>query len=114
MVTMATKKPRPEAALPARHVISERFADRDLVDRIFDYVLEQLPEMAPRAEEVKAAIRVEFQGEETYVRGRARGELARQVLSIFNGRNAREVARRLNIGRSTVYRIIKQAGSSER
>jgi Mor family transcriptional regulator len=35
---------------------------------------------------------------------------ARAVLAMFNGRNAREVARRLGIGKTTVYRIIKQSG----
>lgn len=109
MVTMASKKHRPSD--PARgHVLSERFADRDLVDRIFDYIVEQLPALADRAGEVKAAIREEFQGEEHYIRARPRGQLVTEVMSIFNGRNAREVARRLNISRATVYRVIKQAG----
>nr|WP_305683079.1 helix-turn-helix domain-containing protein [Hydrogenophaga sp.] len=33
---------------------------------------------------------------------------------MFNGRNAREVARRLGIGRATVYRLIKQGGGEKR
>ena len=35
---------------------------------------------------------------------------ARQVLRLFNGCNATEVARELNVGRATVYRVLKQAG----
>ena len=37
--------------------------------------------------------------------------LATQVLSLFNGRNATEVARCLNISRATVYRLLKQPGA---
>jgi predicted transcriptional regulator YheO len=29
---------------------------------------------------------------------------------MFNGRNATEIARRLKIGRATVYRMVKTAG----
>lgn len=105
----------PMASKPVKpikgHQLSERFADADLVDRIFAYIVEQLPELAGRAPEVKAAVREEFAGIETYVckrPGDKRQILARQVLSMFNGRNASEVARRLDISRATVYRLLKQ------
>lgn len=97
-------------------------AEPDLVDRIFDYVLELLPQIAaeaPRINEVKQAVRGEFEGIETYIKKR-RGAgsaldpaVVQRVLVMFNGRNASEVARRLNIGRATVYRVIKQAGSAK-
>lgn len=98
-------------------------AEPDLVDRIFEYILSDptlAAAIAKSAEEskanvskLKAAVRSEFRGEECYIAGRpatARQELVSQVLSLFNGRNATEVARRLNISRTSVYRYIKQAG----
>lgn len=94
------------------------FNDPDLADRIFAYVLELLPELAGQAErlaEVQAAVRDEFGGDKGYVRRRSRRskELAAEVLRLFNGRNATEVARRLSIGRRTVYRVLKQAGGTK-
>lgn len=104
----ATGSPSPTPKLDAL-VQSEP----DLVDRIFDYVVELIPEIAGRSEEVKAAIREEFGGERRYVSKRAspaeRG-LGAKILSLFNGRNATEVARKLNIHRTTVYRYLKQPG----
>lgn len=99
-------------------------AEPDLVDRIFDYILSD-PTLARAIEQsalaqkntvpkLKAAVRAEFKGEECYIAGRpasARQELVAQVLSLFNGRNASEVARQLNIGRATVYRCLKQPAS---
>jgi transcriptional regulator of acetoin/glycerol metabolism len=87
----------------------------DIVDRIFDYISTLMPDIVPRAEEVKAAVREEFAGQHAWVNKKSwrehdRQQLARKVLSMFNGRSATEVARRLGIGRATVYRILKQAG----
>jgi Mor family transcriptional regulator len=97
--------------------------DPDLVDRIFDYILSDpvLAEAIRKGAEIektsvarlKSAVRAEFKGEECYIAGRpitARQEMVAQVLSLFNGRNATEVARRLNISKRTVYRVIKQPG----
>jgi len=97
-------------------------AEPDLVDRIFDYLLEVAPEFSAHLESVdaaKRAVRNEFGGSEVYVRsGASRDvrtdasrETAQKVLQLFNGRNATEVARRLQISRATVYRAIKTAGS---
>ena len=100
----------------ARHVLSDRFADADLVDRIFDFLLEQMPALAhdtQRVADLKAATRAEFRGEEVYIpaRGRTdRQEQVAQALALFNGRNASEVARRLGVSRASVYRWIKQDG----
>lgn len=96
-------------------------AEPDLVDRIFDYILSD-PVLARAIEQsalaqkntvpkLKAAVRAEFKGEECYIAGRpasARQEMVAKVLSLFNGRNASEVARQLGIGRATVYRCLKQ------
>lgn len=95
-------------------------AEPDLVDRIFDYVVELIPELAKRGEAriagVKNAVREEFAGTDVYIakrqgsRSRLDPSVAYEVLQLFNGRNATEIARRLNISRATVYRVIKQPG----
>ena len=103
-MSQPTKKP---------HVLSEKFREPDLVDRIFDYIVEQLPELSERADEVKEAVREEFAGIETYIQKRrdvTRQKLAIQVLSLFNGRNVSEVARKTGTSRATVYRLLRQAG----
>ena len=92
-------------------------AEPDLVDRIFDYLLAEFPQIAgmPAAslQKTKAAVRAEFAGEECYIASRpatARQQMVAEILALFNGRNATEVARRLQISRATVYRVIKQPG----
>ncbi len=88
--------------------------DPDLVDRIFTYLLTEFPQIAgPRLEESRRAVRAEFGGERHWIPTRGLSEqqqLAQKVLALFNGRNAREVARRLDVSRATVYRILKQPG----
>lgn len=95
-------------------------AEPDLVDRIFDYILAEIPQMAAnppeRVHQLKAAVRAEFKGEECYIASRpatARQEMVAQVLALFNGRNASEVARRLHISRASVYRVLKQPGTAQ-
>ena len=88
-------------------------AEPDLVDRIFDYIMAELPQIAASVQKHKAAVRAEFKGEECYIASRpptARQHTTAQVLALFNGRNATEVARRLQISRATVYRVLKQPG----
>lgn len=92
--------------------------DADLVDVVFDYCWKALQatadaEAAADPAEIKAAIRQEFGGIETYIRRReSRTLLANKVLSMFNGRNPTQVARELNISRATVYRLLKQSASA--
>lgn len=91
-------------------------AEPDLVDRIFDYLLAEVPDIADQSEKLKRAVREEFKGDRYYIADRpatARQHQVAQVLALFNGRNATEVARRLGIGRSTVYRILKQSAASK-
>ena len=91
----------------------------DLVDRIFEYIFSD-PVLAAAIEKssvsnIKAAVRAEFHGEECYIASRpytARQKIVSDVLALFNGRNATEVARRLGISRATVYRSLKQAGTN--
>ena len=89
----------------------------DLVDRIFDYIfsdpalanaLKGMQAEAIPVAGIKAAVRAEFRGEACYIAG-SRVSTA-DVLALFNGRNATEVARRLGISRSSVYRHLKQPG----
>lgn len=93
------------------------FTDPDLVDRIFEYLLAEFPQLGgEQFDRARQAVRDEFRGEEVYIPSRPASErqrLAQQVLSLFNGRNAREVARRLRISRATVYRLIKQPGGGQ-
>lgn len=91
--------------------------DPDLVDRIFCYILAEFKHVADQPESkitaLKAAVRAEFKGEECYISARSpteRQQTVSKVLALFNGRNATEVARRLQISRATVYRSLKQAG----
>lgn len=105
---MATKTTTPQLdALTAQ--------EPDLVDRIFEYLLAECPEFLRhvthnRIEEAKKSVRNEFAGQDVYIASRpASDEVAFQVLSLFNGRNASEVGRRLQISRATVYRKLKQA-----
>lgn len=109
---MATIKPK-----TTPYVQSEQLNDPDLVERIFEYIIAELPELRARIAELKAATRAEFKGEECYIAGRPatdRQVLVQQVLALFNGRNASEVARRLQISRATVYRVIKQPGGTKK
>jgi len=102
------------------HVLSERFADPDLVDAIFEYLLREFPQIAGmNVEQLKQQTREEFGGDKVYVRTGAarqaaadRKRVVAKVLALFNGRNASEVARQLRISRATVYRILKQPGTA--
>lgn len=88
-------------------------AEPDLVDRIFDYIMAELPQISECVAKHKAAVRAEFRGEECYIASRPateRQQTTAKVLALFNGRNASEVARRLQISRATVYRVLKQPG----
>lgn len=92
------------------------FDNPDLVDAIFRRLAEEMPELAPRLDRMEAAVRNEFQGIETYIARRSparRQQRTERVLQLFDGRNHSDIARALGIGRTTVYRILKQAGVKE-
>lgn len=67
------------------------------------------------ADDIGRVIRGEWGGERVYIPARTASNIrlrrARQVLKLFNGRNATEVARQLQCSRATVYRALKQAGA---
>jgi len=119
--TFAALAPAPSATQPPTQAAAS--AEPDLVDRIFDYILAD-PALALAIKhtsadqqksitKLKYAVRAEFRGEECYIAGRpatARQETVVTVLRLFNGRNATEVARKLNVSRATVYRYLKQPG----
>lgn len=86
----------------------------DLVDRVWDYLLRKLPELAQRECAIKDQLRDEFGGKGVYVRRREVASLMvdvrQEVGRLYNGRNATEVARTLGISRASVYRHLKQSG----
>ena len=86
----------------------------DFVETLFDMLVAAGKISPAQALEAKPLVRSHFGCERYYVAANNPSADAKQrahaVLSLFNGRNAREVARRLGIGKTTVYRIIKQSG----
>jgi transcriptional regulator of acetoin/glycerol metabolism len=108
MVVTSRKKQKP--AKPEPETLNEKIAaEPDLVDRIFDYIVEVLPDLKSRQSEIKRTLRQEFASERVYIR-RLGTDVQSEVARLFNGRNATEVARELRISRATVYRLLKQAG----
>jgi len=91
-----------------------RALEPDLVDRIMAAVVERAPELQPHVAELETAVRDQFAGDRGWVRKRnaSRPDLARMVLAHFNGRNVSEVARKLDISRATVYRMLRVAGEA--
>ena len=85
----------------------------DLIDKIFEFIEIEFPEVRERAAVLKSLARQEFAGIETYIPRRSHAErdnIVREVGVLFNGRNAIDVARQLNISRASVYRILKLSG----
>jgi len=111
---MIEAKPKKKAAAPAVFVgqsTEDRDREPDLVTAIFDVLIESHPDLMALREEGEAAVRHRLKGLRGTVTDQPDSDtLARRVLSMFNGRNPREVARRLRVSRATVYRILKQAG----
>ncbi len=104
---------KPRLSPSARREALHPRADPDLVDRIFEFLRDhpQLPRFPPKVlAEVMADLRSEFRDEVRRTSPLERQQRVHQVLQLFNGRNATEVARSLGIGRATVYRYLKQAG----
>lgn len=103
----------------SNHQPPREYTDADFVDRVFAYLEAEFPELpALHLRDAREAVRRHFAGERAYIpRGRTpdeREQLAVQVLRLFNGRNASEVARRLGVGRTTVYKLLKQPGRKNR
>ena len=112
---MIEAKPKAKASDRSLFVGQSEPADRsreaDLVTAIFDVLIQTHPGLAAVREEGEHAVRHRLKGLRGTVTDRPDSDtLARRVLSLFNGRNPREVARRLHISRGTVYRVLKQAG----
>lgn len=109
----ATTKAQPSAPLFHGQSTAAASADHtpDLVTAIFDVLIETNPELVNIREEGEAAVRHRLCGLRGTVAPRPDSEtMATRVLALFNGRNAREVARKLGIGRASVYRYLKQSG----
>jgi len=107
---MTTPRPHPST-------LKDRLTDADFVDRVWQYLLTTWPtrlaDIPPNeVEQIKHQIRRDERGDH-YVSPAseaARQHQAKQILTLFNGRNATEVARRVGCSRAKVYRVLKQAG----
>ena len=87
----------------------------DLVDRVLQHLGCKLTLTQDQLHTAERAVRAELGGERGYIRRRpsrpdGSNDMAKQVVALFNGRNAAEVARQLGIGRTTVYRVLKRTG----
>jgi len=84
----------------------------DFVTDMFNLLERMNPEIAGQRLEMERAVRVHFGGAKQYIATRPDpGTLAARVLAMFNGRNARTVARELGISNRHVYRYLKQPGT---
>ena len=117
MSIQPTRKAKHQPAAPLFHGQSSAAAvagearTPDLVTAIFDVLIETNPELVKVREEGEAAVRHRLSGLRGTVLAKPDSDtMATRVLALFNGRNAREVARKLGIGRASVYRYLKQAG----
>lgn len=87
-------------------------SEPDLLDRIFDFLQAELHQVIPapgRLEHLKARARAEFGGSDCYIPRIKRDSRVSEVLRLYNGRNAAEVARLLHIDRATVYRVVQRS-----
>lgn len=115
------RKPASKAdAVPLFHGQSTAQAkpkEPDFVASLLDLLCAQKPELEEDRARLDGALRQHFGGDRYYVAARTpqqeSDDTARTVLALFNGRNAREVARKLGIGRASVYRYLKQAGGKK-
>lgn len=121
MTIAAARKPTTrsaQAAAPLFHGQSTEEADRqrDLVTAMFDLLEETHPDVIkPHRDVLEADVRHYMKGARGTIMDKPDSETrARRVLALFNGRNAREVARKLGIGKTSVYRYIKQAGKQSK
>ncbi|MGQ5525543.1 Mor transcription activator family protein [Chitinimonas sp. PSY-7] len=89
----------------------------DLVDRVLHHLVKEIQLSPDQIKATEHAVRAELGGERAYIRRRpsrpdGSNDMAKQVMTLFNGRNATEVARKLGIGRATVYRVLKRVKNS--
>lgn len=103
----------PRTAAKKTNAAAVRHATDDVVDRFVAHVRELFPDAEGEIiKEFETRLREEFRGERVYIRSRAateRQERLDKFRTIFNG-NVAETARKLGVGRTTVYRLIITAG----
>jgi len=83
-----------------------------------DVAIEIMKQWAPEVSKqiagmIEQRLRAEMAGDRGYISlasSASREEKYEKARRMFNGRNAREIARELKIGRATVYRILKRPG----
>ncbi|WP_343740456.1 helix-turn-helix domain-containing protein [Delftia tsuruhatensis] len=113
------KKHSPDFLVPDRPMAVQSFDasfKSDLVDRVFEYLVELVPEIRSSQVDLahaEAQIRREFAGQTAYIPARSANEKVRErhrVLQLWDGNNVKEIARTLGISRATVYRHLRQPG----
>jgi len=86
----------------------------DFVTALFDLLEQTHPDITGKREAMEDDVRHYMRGQRGTVLAKPdKNTRARKVLALFNGRNAREVARKLGISRTSVYRYLKQPGGQE-
>jgi hypothetical protein len=121
--TTADRSTQPEAARPlfvGQSTTSSTHAeppaapvDADFVTEMFNLLESMHPKLAGDRLDMERAVREHFGGAKRYIGRRPDpGTTAARVLSLFNGRNPRTVARQLGISRVRVYQILKQPGGA--
>jgi hypothetical protein len=114
MAITPTRKPADRATDPLFAGQGSDTREQDFVEGILDLVCAVRPMSAQERKAASQAVRAHYGAGRHYVAARGPEDdseaLARKVLSSFNGQGARATARKLGIGKTTVYRVIKQAG----
>lgn len=86
--------------------------EADLVTAIFDLLEEKSADIQGSRVQLESAVREHFSGMRGTITAKPDAvTTAKRVLSMFNGRNTSEIARKLDISRQHVYRILKQPGN---
>jgi hypothetical protein len=96
--------------------LAQRLEDGDFVDRMWDYLLQQLPlrlkDIPPNeVDRIKQRIRHAERGERPYITPASAAQRAsrdERIRAQFDGTNADEVARQEQCGRATLYRALKK------
>lgn len=105
-----------QAAVTNAAIVRDQIApgqDLDFVCQLFNLLETMHPSVQGKRLDLEKAVRDHFKGQR-YVASRPDpGTTAARVLAMFNGHNARTVARTLGISRAHVYRILKQPGRQQ-
>ncbi len=103
----------PARAAAAARLVREQIApdmEPDFVTAMFDLLEKMHPGINAGRLDMEREVRAHFSGKR-YIGKPDPATTAARVLAMFNGQNARTVARTLGISRASVFRHIKQPGA---